>query len=159
MKIIFFFSERGGGGGGLGEEPRSRAQPLPAEEWDEAVQRSLSVMLPPERCNPQDAGNLMSTLARHPKLADAYLRFGSYLLLRSTLPARIRELATLRVAHRRACAYEWTSHVKLAKQAGLSDAGIAAAQTGETDDEFDRAVFAAVDELDEKSTPSDTQWV
>ena len=53
-----------------------RVQPLPAEEWDEAVQRSLSVMLPPERCNPRDAGNLMSTLARHPKLADAYLRFG-----------------------------------------------------------------------------------
>jgi AhpD family alkylhydroperoxidase len=135
-----------------------RVQPLPAEEWDEAVQRSLSVMLPPERCNPQDAGNLMATLARHPKLADAYLRFGSYLLLRSTLPARIREQATLRVAHRRACAYEWTSHVKLAKQAGLSEADIAAAQTGETDDEFDRAVFAAVDELDEKSSLSDQTW-
>ena len=135
-----------------------RVQPLPADEWDEAVQRSLSVMLPPERCNPRDAGNLMSTLARHPKLADAYLRFGGYLLLRSTLPARIREQATLRVAHRRACAYEWTHHVKLAKQAGLSEAEIAAAQTGETDDEFDRAVFNAVDELDEKSNVSDQTW-
>src|ERR1700751_6065271 len=135
-----------------------RVQPLPAEEWDEAVQRSLTVMLPPERCNPQDAGNLMSTLARHPKLADAYLQFGSYLLLRSTLPARIPELATLRVAHRRACAYEWTSHVKLATQAGLSEADIAAAQSGETDDDFDRAVFNAVDELDEKSSVSDQPW-
>src|ERR1700758_3677278 len=110
-----------------------RVQPLPADDWDEAVQRSLAVMLPPERCNPRDAGNLMSTLARHPKLADAYLRFGSYLLLRSTLPAHIRELATLRVAHRRACAYEWTSHVKMAKQTGLAQADIAAAQSGETD--------------------------
>jgi 4-carboxymuconolactone decarboxylase len=135
-----------------------RVQPLPAEEWDEAVRRSLSSMLPPERCNPRDAGNLMSTLARHPKLADAYLRFGGYLLLRSTLPARIREQVTLRVAHRRACAYEWTHHVKLAKQAGLSDAEIAAAQTGETDDEFERAVFTAVDELDEKSSLSDQTW-
>src|SRR6201997_4126118 len=135
-----------------------RVQPLPAEEWDEAVRRSLSGMLPPERCNPKDAGNLMSTLARHPKLADAYLRFGSYLLLRSPLPAPIREQATLRVAHPRPCAYEWTSHVKLAKQVGLSEADIAAAQTGETDDEFDRAVFNAVDELDEKSSVSDQTW-
>jgi 4-carboxymuconolactone decarboxylase len=135
-----------------------RVQPLPADEWDEAVQRSLSGMLPPERCNRRDAGNLLSTLARHPKLAHAYLRFGGYLLFGSTLPARIREQATLRVAHRRACAYEWAHHVKLAKQAGLSDAEIAAAQSGQTDDEFDRAVFNAVDELDEKSNLSDQTW-
>ena len=32
-----------------------RLQPLPSDEWDETVQRSLSVMLPPERCNPRDA--------------------------------------------------------------------------------------------------------
>ncbi|MBW0015373.1 carboxymuconolactone decarboxylase family protein [Mycobacterium sp.] len=135
-----------------------RVQPLPAEGWDEAVRRSLSGMLPPERCNPRDAGNLMSTLARHPDLAHAYLRFGGYLLLRSTLPAHIREQAILRVAHRRACAYEWAHHVKLAKQAGLSDAHIVAAQTGESDDEFERAVFDAVDELDEKSNLSDQTW-
>jgi AhpD family alkylhydroperoxidase len=135
-----------------------RLQPLPGEEWDEAVQGALATMLPPERCNPRDAGNLMGTLVRHPKLARAFLRFGGYLLTGSTLPARIRELAILRVAHRRGCAYEWTHHVKIGKQAGLSDAEIAAAQTRETDDEFDRTVFDAVDELDEKSNLSDKTW-
>jgi 4-carboxymuconolactone decarboxylase len=135
-----------------------RLQPLPADQWDEAVEQSLSGMLPPERRNPRDAGTLMSTLARHPKLARAYLRFGGYLLLGSSLPARIREQAILRVAHRRDCAYEWSHHVDIAKEAGLSDAEIAAAKTGETDDEFDRAVFAAVDELDEKSNVSDQTW-
>ena len=135
-----------------------RLQPLPAEEWDENVQRSLSVMLPPERCNPRDAGNLMATLARHPKLARAFLRFSGYLLFGSTLPARIREQAILRVAHRRGCAYEWSHHVKIATKAGLSAVEIAAAQTGETNDEFDRAVFNAVDELDEKSNLSDQTW-
>jgi AhpD family alkylhydroperoxidase len=135
-----------------------RLQPLPGDEWDEAVQGALSTMLPPERCNPRDAGNLMATLARHPKLARAFLRFGGYLLTSSTLPARIREQAILRVAHRRGCAYEWTHHVKIGKQAGLSDAEIAAAQTGETNDEFDRTIFNAVDELDEKSNLSDKTW-
>jgi hypothetical protein len=48
--------------------------------------------------------------------------------------------------------------VNIAKKAGLSEAEIAAAQTGETNDEFDRAVFKAVDELDEKSNLSDQTW-
>ncbi|ORW96637.1 carboxymuconolactone decarboxylase [Mycobacterium sp. IEC1808] len=135
-----------------------RLPPLPADQWDEAVEQSLSGMLPPERRNPRDAGTLMSTLARHPKLARAYLRFGGYLLLDSSLPARIREQAILRVAHRCDCAYEWSHHVDIAKKVGLSEAEIAAAKTGETDDEFDRAVFAAVDELDEKSNVSDQTW-
>ena len=135
-----------------------RLEPLPADQWDDAVRQSLSGMLPPERCNPQKAGTLLSTLARHPKLARAFLRFSVYLLLGSSLPARIRELAILRVAHRRGCGYEWSHHVDIAKKAGLSDAEIAAAQTGEADDEFDRAVLTAVDELDEKSNLSDKTW-
>lgn len=135
-----------------------RLQPLPADQWDDAVEQALSGMLPPERRNPEAAGTLMSTLARHPKLARAYLRFGGYLLLESSLPARIREQAILRVAHRRECAYEWSHHVDIAKKAGLTDAEIAAARTGEPDDEFDRAVFTAVDELDEKSNISDPTW-
>ncbi len=135
-----------------------RLQPLPADEWDEAACHSLSSMLPPERCNPRDAGNLMATLARHPKLARAFLRFSGYLLFGSTLPARIREQAILRVAHRRSCTYEWEHHVKMAKEAGLSDADITAAQTGETCDEFYRAVLSAVVELDVKSNVSDQTW-
>jgi 4-carboxymuconolactone decarboxylase len=135
-----------------------RVRPLPADEWDEAVRKSLSVMMSPERCNPEDAGHLMATLARHPDLARAFLRFSAHLLFGSTLPARIRELAILRVAHRRGCAYEWAHHVEMAREAGLADADIAAAQTGEGRDEFDRAVLNAVDELDEKSNLSDQTW-
>lgn len=135
-----------------------RLPPLPADQWDEAVEQALSVLLPPERLNPEDAGTLMSTLARHPQLTRAFLRFSLHLLSGSTLPARIREQTILRVAHRRGCAYEWAHHVEMAKKLGLSDAEIDAARTGETDDEFDRAIFSAVDELDEKSNLSDRTW-
>lgn len=135
-----------------------RVRPLPADEWDEAVERSPSGMLPPERRNPRDAGNLMSTLARHPKLARAFLGFGGYLLTSSTLPARVREQIILRVPHRRGCAYEWTHHVTIARQVGLSESEIADARSGESNDEFTRAIFAAVDELDEKSNTSDQTW-
>jgi AhpD family alkylhydroperoxidase len=135
-----------------------RLQPLPADKWDEAVQRSLSVMLPPERCNPQDASNALATFANHPALTKAFLRFNVHLLYSSTLPPRIRELAILRVAHRRDCAYEWTHHVDLAKREGIGDDEIAAVRRGEAADEFERAVLTGVDELDEKSQLSDETW-
>ena len=78
-----------------------RLSPLPADQWDDAARHAVSGMLPEERRNPHDAGNVLATLVRHPKLTRAYLRFSSYLLYGSTLPARIREQVILRVAHRR----------------------------------------------------------
>jgi AhpD family alkylhydroperoxidase len=132
-----------------------RVSPLPADEWDDAARQAVAGMLPEERRNPRDAGNLMATLARHPDLARAFLRFSGYLMARSALSPRVREQAILRIAHRRGCEYEWFHHVKLGRKAGLSDADIAAVQSGEPTDEFDRAVLGAVDELDEKSSLSD----
>jgi alkylhydroperoxidase family enzyme len=135
-----------------------RLSPLPADQWDDAARHAVSVMLPEERQNPDDAGTLLSTLVRHPKLTRAYLKFSTYLLYGSTLPPRIRELVILRVAHRRGCTYEWTHHVDMGKKVGLTDADIAAARSGSADNDFDRALFCAVDELDEKSNISDQTW-
>jgi 4-carboxymuconolactone decarboxylase len=135
-----------------------RLSPLPADQWDDAARHAVSVMLPEERRNPDDAGTLLSTLVRHPKLTRAYLKFSTYLLYGSTLPPRIRELVILRVAHRRGCAYEWTHHVDMAKDVGLTGADIEAAQAGRSDDAFDNALLRAVDELDEKSNVSDETW-
>jgi len=135
-----------------------RLAPLPAEEWDESVDHALAGMLPAERRNPSDAGNALATLVRHPKLTRAFLRFNGYLLYGSTLPPRLRELAILRVAHRRGCQYEWVHHVELAKDAGLTDDEIAAVRRGDPAEQFDRAVVNAVDELEDKSALSDATW-
>lgn len=129
-----------------------RLPPLPADQWDEATQQALSAM------RGADTNNALSTLAHHPALAKAFLRFNIHLLMSSTLPARIRELAILRVAHRRECAYEWSHHVSMAKDAGITDGQIDAVKRGEAADEFDRTVLGAVDELDEKSQLSDATW-
>jgi 4-carboxymuconolactone decarboxylase len=135
-----------------------RLSPLPADQWDDAARHAVAGMLPEERRNPGDAGNVLATLVRHPKLTRAFLRFSSYLLYESTLPPRVREQVILRVAHRRGCAYEWSHHVALGKTAGLSDHDIDAVQSGEPNDEFDRAVLDAVDELTEQTTVSDQTW-
>jgi 4-carboxymuconolactone decarboxylase len=135
-----------------------RLSPLPAEQWDDAARHAVAGMLPEERRNPRDAGNVLATLVRHPKLTRAFLRFSSHLLYGSTLPPRVREQVILRAAHRRGCDYEWSHHVALGKKAGLSDSDIAAVQSGDPTDEFDRAVLGAVDELDEKTNLSDATW-
>lgn len=129
-----------------------RLPPLPADQWDDATHKALSAMRNAE------SNNALSTLAHHPALAKAFLRFNVHLLTSSTLPPRIRELAILRVAHRRDCAYEWSHHVRMAKDEGITDDEIAAVRRGEAADEFERAVIAGVDELEEKSQLSDETW-
>lgn len=66
------------------------------------------------------------TLAQHPALARMFYPFGKQLLVHSTLPARQRELLTLRIAWLYRCEYEWGYHVQWARQAGLSDPEIEA---------------------------------
>ncbi|OBJ66667.1 carboxymuconolactone decarboxylase family protein [Mycobacterium asiaticum] len=139
-----------------------RLPPLPADRWDESVDQALAGMLPAERRNPRDASNVLATLVNHPVLTKAFLKFNVHLLFTSTLPPRVRELAILRVAHRRGCAYEWTHHVNLAKREGVTDAEVEAARQSriaETAfDEFERAILTGVDELDEQSQLSDQTW-
>jgi len=107
-----------------------RLGPLPEEQWDDRTRAALAALLPPERRNPRGAGNALATLARHPDLAEAFLPFNTRLLLRSTLPPRLRELAILRVARRSGCAYEWAHHIRIAAKTGLSEAEIEAAGDG-----------------------------
>ncbi|MEU6644450.1 carboxymuconolactone decarboxylase family protein [Saccharomonospora sp. NPDC046836] len=135
-----------------------RLPPLPAEEWDDRARGALAGLVPRNRQDPDGAGLALSTLVRHPDLATVFLRFSTYLLAHSTLPARVRELATLRVATRRGCAYEWAHHAKYAAELGLSEAEIEAAGHGKATDELGAAVLTAVDELDENSNLSDETW-
>ncbi len=97
-------------------------------------------------------------MVRHPDLAAAYLPFGVHLLERSTLPPRMRELVTLRVAHNTGCAYEWAHHVHMGAQVGITDEDIVALRRGTAHDEFDRALLAAVDELQQYWGLSPATW-
>jgi alkylhydroperoxidase family enzyme len=135
-----------------------RLTPLPADQWDDAVDQALAVMLPKERRNPDKASNILSTFARHPALTKEFLKFNVHLLFRSTLPARLRELAILRVAHRTGSEYEWGQHIRMGRDEGLTEGDIAAVQRGEAADDFDRAVIAGVDELMDSFELSDQTW-
>jgi AhpD family alkylhydroperoxidase len=129
-----------------------RIAPLPESEWDETVAGVVSVTGPL---------NIFTTLGRHPDLFKSWIGFGTMLLIEGTLPARDRELAILRAAHNNGCTYEWTHHARLAHQAGLDDAEIAALTAGLDEHSWapaDRAVVAAADELHTTRTLSQASW-
>jgi 4-carboxymuconolactone decarboxylase len=135
-----------------------RLTPLPADEWDERARAALSSLIPAERANPSGAGNVLATMVRHPDLTRAYLPFNAYLLRDSTLSARIREVALLRVVHRADCEYLWSHHIPLAKRAGLSAEDIDAVRAGDCPEPLDRVVVHAVDDLVTQHTVTPPTW-
>ncbi|MEU5755924.1 carboxymuconolactone decarboxylase family protein [Streptomyces sp. NPDC047829] len=125
----------------------TRLPPVPYEDWDAEALRPLTGgrRVPPS--------NVLGLLLHHPALAKSYLTFSTHLLMRNSLPPKVRELAVLRVAWRRRCQYEWEQHALIGRQAGLEDADLDAVRTG-----ADTLVNRAVDELETTSTLSDTTY-
>jgi len=108
-----------------------------------------------------EAANIFRTLARHPKLLKRWLVFGNHILAKSTLDPREREIAILRVGYRCRSIYEWTQHVRIGRQTGLSDAEIARIGAGPDAagwSEFDAAILRATDELHDDAMIGDATW-
>jgi 4-carboxymuconolactone decarboxylase len=128
---------------------RGRLAPVPYEDWDT---EALGVLFPGR---PLPPSNVLGLLANHPDLARAFLTFNRHLLSprSSTLPARLRELAVLRMAWRRDCAYEWAQHLLMARKAGVTDEEIEEIKAGAP-----TLLNQAVDELDEQSSLSDATY-
>jgi 4-carboxymuconolactone decarboxylase len=135
-----------------------RLTPLPAEQWDDGARHAVSPLLPAARANPRDAGNILATLVRNQPLTHAYLTFNAYLLLNSTLSARVREVAVLRSALASRSEYLWDHHISLAKRAGLTDAEIDQIRRGDPADPVDRLVVLVVGELDQHRRITDETW-
>jgi len=105
--------------------------------------------------------NIFRTLAHHPDLFKRWLVFGNHVLGKSTLPAREREIAILRVGHLRNSGYEWTQHVRIALDCGLSEDEIRRIRTGPNASEWtdaERAILKATDELVDDAFVSDATW-
>jgi alkylhydroperoxidase family enzyme len=80
---------------------------------------------------------------------------------RGTLPRADTELLILRVAHNCASAYEWGHHVRLGRQAGLSDADIECVRVGPGAEGLaprQAALLRAADELHEDRAIGDASW-
>jgi 4-carboxymuconolactone decarboxylase len=105
--------------------------------------------------------NIFRTLSHHPKLFKRWLVFGNHILTKSSLPARERELAILRIGWLCRAEYEWGQHVLIGRQAGLTDEEIERIPAGGDAagwSDRDRAILAAVDELHTDAFVGDATW-
>jgi len=70
--------------------------------------------------------NLHKLLVNSPDMARAFNGIGSYIRFKSKLDPRLRELANLQVGWMEKSEYEFTHHVKIGKEFGVTDADIEA---------------------------------
>jgi len=101
--------------------------------------------------------NIFKTMAHSPELMQSWWSMMALLFSRLLLDPRLRELAILRLFQLRHCAYGYAHHVRIGKQAGISDDQIAALSDYANSDLFsdlDKQVLAytdAVTNLKERS--------
>ena len=97
-------------------EPRVAPLSNDPKAWDAETRELLEPMAAGGRLL-----NIFRTLANHPKLMRRWLVFGNHVLAKQTLPPREREIVILRMGWLCRSEYEWSQHVVIGKQAGLSD--------------------------------------
>lgn len=105
--------------------------------------------------------NIFATLGRNPQALQAFTAWGGYVLRKTDLPARDRELIILRVGFLCRAGYEWAQHSRLGKQAGLTDDEIARIKIGPSSLEWDprdRLLLEATDELIRNYFIGDATW-
>lgn len=83
--------------------------------------------------------NLFATLAQSPASLDGYLSL-SKVLSRGRLSARQREIVALTVAQENECRYCLSAHTMSSKAAGMSEADVLKARSGDGDDPFERTL-------------------
>lgn len=105
--------------------------------------------------------NAVATYARYPELAAAMLPYTEFLLTKSTLPARHRELLWLRTAWLARSDYVWAQRAPAARRAGIGDAELARIAAGPNApgwEPFEAALLRAADELHVDSFIGDSTW-
>ena len=107
--------------------------------------------------------NLFRAMTHSPKGARAFHGLGEYIRWDSPLDARLREMAIIQVGYLTRSVYEYTHHIKIGRDFGVSDAdlrGIAHETAGQPSglDELTCAVLLAAREMTTGLAASDATW-
>lgn len=142
----------------------TRIPPLAVDDWSAEITDFFdtfrSNVASTNTAKPKGA-NLLGTLARYPGLAKPFITFNQHLLSGSSLSTRRREILILRVASRRACAYEYAQHVLLARDAGVTDTEIDNVAVGSAAPGWspvEAALIDAADQLLDTGLITDDTW-
>lgn len=134
------------------DEPR--LAPLAEGEWSEEIDGLM-------RAGNREPLNIFKTLAHHPKLMKRWLVFGAHVLSKSSLPARDREIAILRVGWLCQAEYEFGQHTVIGLASGIDEEEIQRITEGPDApgwSDFDRTLLRATDELVGDAFITDATW-
>jgi alkylhydroperoxidase family enzyme len=134
----------------------ARIQPVLESEWTPEQREALA----PYAARNQ-LYNIYTTLGRVPEALTAFVAWGRFVLARSSLPERERELLILRVGWNCRAGYEWSQHARIGRGAGLTAEELTGIKRGpdwEHWSEQDRLLLHAADELHRSQFMSDTTW-
>lgn len=106
----------------------------------------------------REVANLFKVLAHSPKIGRDVRRLGVSILFKGEVPPKLRELAILRVGNLAKANYEWTHHVRIALQIGVTQDQIDEIKDWSNSTRFDereRAVLRYTDEVTQNYRVSD----
>jgi alkylhydroperoxidase family enzyme len=132
-----------------------RIPPLSDDQLDADQQAALAAF------RPGAVLNIFRTLAHAPKALVRFNAWGGYVLSRrNDLSARQREIVILRTGYLCKSGYEWTQHVGIGLQSGLTDEEIARLKLGAGAgwDAADASLIRAADELHADQFVTDATW-
>ena len=107
--------------------------------------------------------NLNRALVNSPNAARAFSRLGGFIRSKSRLDPRLREMAILQVGYLAKSPYEYSHHIKIGREFGVSDDDIRAitaetAGTATSLDSLTRAVLSAAREMTTGLKVADTTF-
>ncbi len=141
-------------------EPEQRIPKITRETRTDAVWELIDMFSGPGRLNVNE-NNVLNTFGQHPELAKPFLTFNRYLLMSSTLPVRLRQIAIMRVCWIKKARYMWASHLRTSLRNGFNGEEFEHVKEG-ADSVYwnpeERTVLLATDQLIETTDLDDTSW-
>lgn len=134
---------------------------VPEDKWTPEVEALFPIMVPPTSQAKGSDFNSILVLAQHPRLSEHWLRFNAAASRGFVLPARLKEIAVLRVAWRSQSDYEWVQHMLAGLREGLTIADFEALQSealGDHWEDLDRLVIFTADGLWRYQRVDDETW-
>ena len=141
-------------------DPAARIPRIEPEQKTDDMREIIGLFAGPGRIN-VDENYVLNTFVHHPDLARHFLLFNRYLLMSSTLPVRLRQIAIMRVAWVKKARYVWSSHLRTSLRNGLSGEEFEPVKTGETSPYWnneERIILRATDQAMENSDLDDATW-
>jgi alkylhydroperoxidase family enzyme len=133
-----------------------RIAPVKSDDWTEAQREALAPYAKRDQLY-----NIYTTLGRVPEALKAFVAWGGFVLGKSSLPERERELLILRVGWNCRSGYEWAQHARIGRSAGLTKEELTGIKRGPDWPDWsedDRLLLRAADELGQSQFVSDATW-